>query len=151
MEVIAGDILDHSAAALAKMSRAVDEFRADKKIAGGAIGVTKRGIDAGSDDAADGRFEIKRNGQREKLFLVVEWHGEVVEIGASVNAESEVARIVLGDLIEAGHVEGKVVANRRHADAEFGAIAAWDECEMLESGEADDFSNFFRGGRSCDG
>ena len=48
-------------------------------------------------------------------------------------------------------VEGEVVAGGRHADAEFGAIAARDDGEFFERGEADDCGDFFGGGGLCDG
>jgi hypothetical protein len=151
MEVIAGDVLDHAAAAFAETAGAVNEFRADEEIASSAVGMAKRGIDAGSDDAADRGFKIKRDGKRQKLFLIVERYGEVVEIGSGIDAEGEVAGIVVSDFVEAGHIEGEVVARGRHADAEFGAIAAGDKGEMFESGEANDFGDLFGGGWFCDG
>lgn len=151
VKVVAGDVFDDAAAALAELAGAVDEFRANEEIAGGAVRKPKRRIDARSDDAADGGFEIERNGERKKLFSIVERDGEIVEIGAGIDAEREVAGIVVCDLVDAGHVEGEVVAGGRHADAEFSAIAAGDEGEFFESGETDDFGNFFGGGRFCDG
>jgi len=146
VEVIAGDIFNDAAAAFAEAARAVHKFRADEEVARGAVRMAKRGVDAGGNDPADGGFEIKRDGEREKLLLLVEGSGEVVEIGAGIGADGEIARIVMGDLVKAGHVEGDVVTRRRHADLEFGAMAAGDKGESFEGGEADDFGDLFGGG-----
>ena len=151
VEVVAGYVFDDAAAAFAKATGAIYEFGTDQEIARGAIRMTKRGIDAGSDDAADGGFEIKRDGKREKLFLFVEGSGEVVEIGASIDADGEIAGIVVCDLVEAGRVEGNVVAGRWHADTEFGAVAAGDEGEFFESGKTDNFCDSLGGGWFGDG
>lgn len=110
VEVVAGDVFNDAATAFAEAAGAVHKFRADKKIARGAIGMAKRRINTRSDDAADGGFEIKRDRKREKLFLLVERSGEVVEIGASVHADREIAGIIVGDLVEGGHVQSDVVA-----------------------------------------
>ena len=110
VKIIAGDVFDHSAAAFAEATGAIDKFRANEEIAGSAIGMAKRRVHARGNDAADGGFVIKRDGKREKLFLFVQRRGEVVEIRPSIDADGEITRIVMGDLVEAGHVEGDVVA-----------------------------------------
>ena len=139
VKIIAGDIFDHAAAAFAEAAGAIYKFGADEEVARGAVRMAKRGVDARGDDAADGGFKIERDGKREELFLFVERSGEVVEIGAGVHADREITGIVVGDLVEAGHVESNVVAGGRHADFKFGAMAAGDEGEFFEGGEADDF------------
>lgn len=151
VEIIAGDIFDDAAAAFAELAGAVNKFRADQEVPGGAVGVAKSGIQTGSDDAADGGIEIERHGERKELLLIVERNGKVIEVGACVHAESEVAGIVVGDLVEGSHLESDVIARRRHADIELGAIAAGDDGELFESGEADDFSDFLGRSWSCNG
>lgn len=146
VQIIAGDVFDDAAATLAEAACAIHKLGADEEIAHGAVRMTKRRVNAGADDTADGGFEIKRDGKREKLSLFVERRSEVVEIGAGVHAGGEVAGIVMDDLVEASHVEGDVVTRRRHPDFEFGAIAAGDEGELFEGGEADDFGDLFGGG-----
>jgi len=150
VEVVAGDVFDDAATAFAEAACAVHKFRADEEVAGGSVRMAKRRIYAGSNDAADGRFEIKRDGKREKLFLLVERSGEVVEIGASVHADREIARIIVGDLVEGGHVHSDVVAGGRHPDRKFGAMAARDEREFFAGGEADDFGDLLGGKRLGD-
>jgi len=124
VKVVPGDVLDDAAAAFAEAAGAVDEFCANQEVARGAVRMAKRRVHSGSDDAAHGGFEIKRYGEREKLFLLVERDGKVIEISAGIDADGEVAGVVVGDLVEAGHVEGDVVARRGHADLEFGAVTA---------------------------
>lgn len=68
---------------------------------------------------------------------------------ASAGAESEVAGIVVDDLVESGHIESDVVAGGRHADAEFGARAAGDEGKFFKRGKADDFGDLFGGSGYC--
>lgn len=104
--------------------------------------MTKRGVDTGCNDPADCGFEIERNREREKLFLFVEGSGEVVETGAGIDADGEIARVVVGDLVEAGHVKGDVVTRRRHTDFEFRAVAAGNESDSSERSEADNLANF---------
>ena len=70
---------------------------------------------------------------------------------AGAGAESEVAGIVVDDLVESGHIESDVVAGGRHADAEFGARAARDKGEFFKRGEANDFGDLFSGSRYCNG
>ena len=142
VEVVAGYIFDHAPATFAERAGAIDIVSSEKKIAHRAIGMSKRGIDAGSDDAADSRFKIKRDGKREKLLLLIERRGKIVEICAGINADNEVAGIVVGDFVESGHVDGDVVAAGGHADIDFGAIAAGDERELFQGGEAHDFGDF---------
>lgn len=52
----------------------------------------------------------------------------------------------MGDLVKASHVECNVVAGRRHADFEFGAMAARDEGEFFDRRKAHDFGDLFGGG-----
>ena len=61
MKVVAGDIFDDAAAALAEPACAIHKFGADEKITRGAVGMAKRRVNTGSDDPADGGLEIKRN------------------------------------------------------------------------------------------
>lgn len=143
MEIVAGDIFDDAASTFAEAACAVNKFRTDKKVTRGAIGMAERRVHTGDDNAADSRFKIKRNGEREKLFLLVERGGEVVETDASVHADGEIAGIVMDDFVKTGHVEGDVVAGRRHADFELGAMAAGDEGEFFECGKTDDFRDLF--------
>lgn len=145
VEIVAGDIFDDAAAAFAEVPSAVHKLRADEEVAGSAIGMTKRGVDAGSNDAADGGFKVERDRERDELFLLVKGCGEVVEIGTGIYADCEIAWVVMDDLVEAGHVEGDVATRRRHADFEFGAMAAGDEGKFFECGEADDLGDLFGG------
>jgi len=142
VKVVAGDIFDDAAAGFGERSGAVDKFSADQEIARGAIGVAKSGINAAGDDSADGGQIIKRDGERKKLFLFVERDGEIVEGRSGVDADGEVGGIVVGDFVEAGDVECDVVARRRHADGELGAIAAGDDGKIFGEGEANDFGYF---------
>src|SRR5690242_7903872 len=150
VKVVAGDVLDHSATALAEAAGAVHEFSANKEVARRAIGMAERGIYSGTDNASDGGFEIERDGEREKLFLFVESGGEVVEAGAGIDADGEVARIVVRDFVETGHVEGDVVTQGRHTDLELGAMTARNKGEFFEGGKADDLRNFLGGRGLCD-
>ena len=145
VKVVAGDIFDDASAAFAEAAGSVDKFRADDEVASGAVRMTERGVDTRSDDAADGGFEIERNRKREELFLFVKRSGEVVEIGTGLHADGEIPGIVMRDLMEAGHVEGDVVARRRHADFELGAMATGDESELFEGGETNDLYDLFGG------
>ncbi len=145
VKVVARDILDHASPAFAEAAGAVNELGADEEIARGPVRMAKGGIHPGCDDAADGGLEIERNGEREELTLFVERGGEVVEAGAGIHADREIAGIVVGDLMESRQVEGDVVTRGRHANFEFGAVAAGDESEFFERGEADDFGNLFGG------
>ncbi len=61
MEVVAGDVFDDTAAALAELACAVDEFGADEEVAGGAVKLAEGRINAGGDGAADGGAGIPRN------------------------------------------------------------------------------------------
>ena len=151
VEIIAGDVLDDAPAALAKAAGAIDKLRANKEVPSRAVSMAKRGVHAGGDDAPDRGFEVKRDSERQELFLLVERRGQVVEIGSGIDAHGEVARIVMSDLLEAGHVEGDVVARRGHADFEFRAMTASDQGELLEGGEADDFGNLLSGSWLRDG
>ena len=151
VKVVAGDVFDDAATAFAEAAGAVNKIGADEEVARGAVRMAKRRVDTGSDDATDGGFEIERNRQREELFLFVEGSGEVVETGSGIHAYGEIAGIVVGNLVEAGHIEGDVVTGRRHADFEFGAIAAGDEGEFFERGKADDFGDLLGSGWFSDG
>src|SRR4029077_19901823 len=90
VQVVAGDVLHHAAATLAEFAGTIDEFSADEEVARSAVGMAQPGIHAGSDDAANGGFEIKRDRKRQELLLIVERHGKFIEIGAGVDAEREV-------------------------------------------------------------
>lgn len=151
VKIVAADVLDNTATALTDATGAIDEFRADEEVPRRAVSMAKRGVHAGGDDASDGGFEIKRDREWQELFLPVERSGEVVEIGSGIDADGEVAGIVMSDLLEARHVQGDVVPRRGHTDSEFRAMAARDQREFFEGGEADDFGNFFCGIRLCDG
>src|SRR6266567_1421859 len=106
VEVVAGDVFDDAATALTEATGAVDKFRANQEVPGSAVGMAKRGVHAGGDDASDGGFEVKRDREWQELFLLVERSGEVVEVGSGIDADGEVAGIVMSDLVEGGHVEG---------------------------------------------
>ena len=151
VEIIAGDVLDDAPAALAMAAGAIDKLRANKEVPSRAVSMAKRGVHAGGDDAPDRGFEVKRDSERQELFLLVERRGQVVETGSGIDAHGKVARIVMSDLVEAGHVEGDVVARRGHADFEFRAMTARDQGELLEGGEADDFGNLLSGSWLRDG
>lgn len=151
VKVVASDVFDDSSTAFAEAAGAIHKFGADEEVARGAVGMTKRGVDAGRNDPGDGGFKIKRDGKREKLLLLIERSGEVVEIGAGIHADGEIARIIVDDLVKVGHVEGNVITGRRHADFEFGAMAAGDEGEFFEGGEANNFSDLLGGGWLDDG
>ena len=64
MEVVAGDIFDDAAAALAKAASTVYKFGANEEVTCGTVRMAKRRIHAGSDDTTDGGFKIKRDGKR---------------------------------------------------------------------------------------
>ena len=145
VKVVAGNVFNDASATLAETARTIHKFGANEEVAGGTVRMAKRRVDAGGDDAADGGFKIKRNREREKLFLLVKGSGKVVETGASIHAEGEITGIIMGDLAETRHVDSDVVAGRRHADFEFGAMSTGDEGELLESGETRDFGGLFGG------
>ncbi len=151
VKVVSGDVFDDAAAAFAKVARAVDEFGANEKIAGGAVKMAERRIGTRGDDAADSAAGIPGDKKREKLMVFEKSGIQVRKQEAGIGAEGEIAGIVVGDVVDGGHVEGEVVARGRHADAEFGAIAARNEGEFLEGSEADDFGDFFGGGGFGDG
>jgi hypothetical protein len=75
VEVVAGDVLDDAATTFAKAARAIHKFRADEEVARGAVRMAKRRVDTRRNDPADAGFEIKRDGEREKLLLLVEGSG----------------------------------------------------------------------------
>ena len=104
VEIVAGDVLDHAATALTEPACAIDKFPANEEVPSRAVSMAKRRVHAGGDDAPDRGFEVKRDSQRQELFLLVERRGEVVEIGSGIDAHGEVAGIVMSDLAEAGHV-----------------------------------------------
>lgn len=83
--------------------------------------------------------------------MFVERSGEVVEMGTRVHADGEVAGIIMGDLVKTGHVEGDVIAGRRHAEFEFGAMPAGNEGEFFVGRELNYRGDFFGGGRFHDG
>lgn len=104
VEIVAGDVLDDAAAALAEPACAIDKFPANEEVPSRAVSMAKRRVHAGGDDAPDGGLEIKRDREGQELFLLVERSGEVVEIGSGIDAYGEVTGIVMSDLVEAGHV-----------------------------------------------
>jgi hypothetical protein len=53
----------------------------------------------------------------------------------------------VGDLIQAGHVQGKVEARGNVADLNFAAAADGDDGEIFAECEADNFGGFFSGRR----
>jgi len=130
-------------AALAEIAGAIDEFGADEEVAGGAVKLTQWRIYAGSDGATDGGEGIPGDEQRKELFVFEESGVQFRKRHSGVHAESEVAGIVMRDLIKAGQVESDVVTRGRGANSEFGAIATRDDGEFFESGKSDDLSDFF--------
>jgi len=78
--------------------------------------------------------------------LFVKGSGNIVETGARIHADGEIAGIVMGDLMETGHVERDVVARRWHANFEFGAMAARDKGELFERRKTHDFGDLVSGG-----
>ena len=77
--------------------------------------------------------------------MFVEGSSEIVEVGAGVHADRQIAWIVMGDLVKTGHVEGDVITGRWHADFEFGATAARNDGKIFECGEAHNFGDLFSG------
>src|SRR5437867_3814048 len=72
VQVVAGYVFHDAAAGLAEMAGAVDEFGADEEIAGGAVELLQRRMEAGGDGAADGTARIPGDEKREELFVFVE-------------------------------------------------------------------------------
>src|SRR5207244_12739181 len=101
-EVVAGDVFDEAATALTEATGAVDKFRANQEVPGSAVGMAKRGVHAGGDDASDGGFEVKRDREWQELFLLVERSGEVVEVGFGIVADGGVAGIVMSVWVGGG-------------------------------------------------
>ncbi len=151
VEVVAGDVLDDAAAALGDGAGAGDEFGADQEIAGSAVELAERRVDAGGEHAADSAAGIPGNEERKELMVFEQSGVQFCDGRAGAGAESEVAGIVVDDLVESGHIESDVVAGGRHADAEFGARAARDKGEFFKRGEANDFGDLFSGSRYCNG
>src|SRR5437667_5508269 len=149
VEVVAGDVLDDAASALGDGAVAGDEFGADQEIAGSAVELAERRVDAGGERAADGAARIPGNEERKELMVFEQSGIQFCDGHAGARGEGEIAGIVVDDLIESGHIESDIVAGGRHADAEFGARAAGDEGESFERGKADDFGDFFGSGGFC--
>ena len=150
MKVVPGDVLDDAAAAFAKLAGAVDEFRSDEEVTRGAIGLAQGRVDPRCDGAADGAERIPGNQERKELVVFEQMGIHFCDGRAGIDAKGEITGIVMRDLIERSHVEGDVVARRRHADAEFGAGTVRDEGEFFARGEADNFGGFFGRGWFCD-
>jgi len=91
-----------------------------------------------------------RDEKGEKLVVLIEGGIQFRQGDSGFRADGEVAGIVMGDLVKSSHVQCDVVARGGDADGELGAIAAGNEGELFESGEADDFGDFFGGGGFCD-
>src|SRR5579863_10084481 len=64
---------------------------------------------------------------------------------ARIRAQSEIARIIMGQLLEAGHVDSDVIAIWRAPDAKLSAAARWNDAKSFRYREANDSRNFAGG------
>src|ERR1700684_1198728 len=110
MQVVAGDIFYDAAAGFDLRAVAVDEFRAEEKIARGAVGVAQRRIETTRDGAADRCLRVIGNEQREKLIVLAQHRVELRERHARANTDGQISGIVVGDVIERGEIESDVIA-----------------------------------------
>src|ERR1700730_6323875 len=127
MQVVAGDVFYYPPATFGKSAGAVDKFSAKQKITRRTVAWSKTGTEVRGDRSSNRALVKKRNRQGKELLLLRKRLGQLRQIHSCVDTKGQISRIVIGNLIQGGHVERNVVASGRHSDAQFCTIATRDE------------------------
>ena len=145
VQVVAGNIFHHAAAAFAALAAAVDKFGANQEIACSAVLEAQYGVDTRGDCAADGCAFAARDGQREELVLCGKDFRQLMQRQARVHTHCQVRGIVMSHLAETSHVQRQVIVAWGHTHFQFASRPAADQRQLLRCRKARRFRNFFSG------
>ena len=124
---------------------AVDEFCAEEEVARGAVGLAEWRIEAGGDGAADRCLWSNTAASSGRNWLCSRSVAFNFASGMPASTlDGEVGGIVVGDLVQAGHVERDVVARGGRADARVWCGANTGRARAFFDGETRRFRRLLR-------
>ena len=150
-QVVAGDVLDHLAAALDERARRRDHGHADEEIAARSVEVTPRTGRIARENAAERRFVGMRWVEREPLAAPAELALERAQGHARLNGRGQIARLVLEKPVQPLQREHEAQALGRGADAHLGPAAPRRHGHLRFGGGEEDGRDFLLGSGKRDG
>ena len=110
MKIIARNILDNTPAAFCERARPVHKLCSDQKVTSGPVKMAERRIEPRGNCAPYGCVFEKRNNQWQELVFFGENSCEFCQTHSRVDANRQVARIVVRDSLKTSHIERHIIA-----------------------------------------